>query len=125
MWTPRTRSAQVIRFPPSHRFGTDAPTSEIKPLTHPRVRSNSAYVTVVLLSRVVTTLGSLSEVTRQTIEDLFAEDLAYLSSRREPRRLRSHGVDAIDAVAAADHDELTRVTGIGKVRAQEIRRSAR
>lgn len=39
-------------------------------------------------------------------------------------RLRSHGFDSVEAVAAADHDELTQVTGIGEVRAREIRQSA-
>lgn len=39
-------------------------------------------------------------------------------------RLRSHGFDSIEAVAAADHDGLTQVTGIGEVRAREIRQSA-
>lgn len=40
-------------------------------------------------------------------------------------RLRSHGFNSVGAVAAADHDDLTQVTGIGKVRAQEIRQSAK
>jgi len=51
---------------------------EIKPLRDPRVQSNSAYLTVILLSRVVTDLGSLSEVTPHVIENLFVADLNYL-----------------------------------------------
>ncbi len=51
---------------------------EILPLRDPRVRDNDAYLTVLLLSRVVTQLGSLPEVNPGVIEGLFASDLAFL-----------------------------------------------
>ena len=51
---------------------------EIEPLQDPRVQANEAYLVVLLLSRVVTRLGNLSAVTPQTIERLYASDLAYL-----------------------------------------------
>ena len=51
---------------------------EILPLRDSRVQSNPAYLVVILLSRVVTRLGSLGQVTPKTIEGLFATDLAYL-----------------------------------------------
>ena len=51
---------------------------EIVPQRDPRVRENEAYLTVILLSRVVTKLGSLSQVTTGTIEGLYASDLAFL-----------------------------------------------
>jgi hypothetical protein len=51
---------------------------EILPLKDPRVQKNPAYLVVVLLSRVVTGLGSLRMITTQTIENLFVADLAYL-----------------------------------------------
>ncbi|MFB2877378.1 hypothetical protein [Floridanema aerugineum] len=51
---------------------------EIVPLRDPRVKSNPAYATVIILSRVITKLGALEEVTPATIEDLFACDLNYL-----------------------------------------------
>lgn len=51
---------------------------EILPLKDPRVQSNQAYLVVVLLSRVITKLGSLSQVTPKMIEGLYAGDLAYL-----------------------------------------------
>ncbi|HVT28693.1 MAG TPA: hypothetical protein VHE81_11820 [Lacipirellulaceae bacterium] len=51
---------------------------EILPLKDPRVQSNEAYLVVILLSRVVTRLGSLSQITPKTIEGLFAADLAFL-----------------------------------------------
>ncbi|AFZ01401.1 hypothetical protein [Calothrix sp. PCC 6303] len=51
---------------------------EIVPLRDPRVKSNPAYATVIILSRVITTLGALDEVTPVVIEGLFACDLSYL-----------------------------------------------
>ena len=51
---------------------------EIEPLRDPRVRENEAYLTVILLSRVMTKLGSITQVTPKTVEGLFAADLAYL-----------------------------------------------
>jgi hypothetical protein len=51
---------------------------EILPQRDPRVRDNEAYLTVLLLSRVVTKLGTVPQVTSGTIEGLFASDLAFL-----------------------------------------------
>jgi hypothetical protein len=51
---------------------------EIEPLRDARVKENEAYLTVIVLSRVVTELGSVSQVTPKTIEGLFVADLAYL-----------------------------------------------
>jgi hypothetical protein len=51
---------------------------EIAPLRDPRARENPAYVAVLLMARVVTRLGTLAEVNTNTIENLFAGDLAYL-----------------------------------------------
>lgn len=51
---------------------------EILPLKDPRVKSNPAYLTVILLSRVITKLGSLENLNPTIIENLFASDLAYL-----------------------------------------------
>ncbi len=51
---------------------------EILPLKDPRVQSNPAYLIVILLSLVVTRLGSLEVINPRVIEELFASDLAYL-----------------------------------------------
>jgi len=51
---------------------------EIAPLRDLRVRSNQAYLVIILLSRVIVKLGTLSQVTSGVIENLFAADLAYL-----------------------------------------------
>jgi hypothetical protein len=51
---------------------------EIVPLRDPRVKSNPAYATVIILSRVITRLGALEEVSPQVVEGFFACDLSYL-----------------------------------------------
>lgn len=51
---------------------------EIVPMRDPRVKSNPAYSTIIILSRVITRLGALEEVTPTIVEDLFACDLNYL-----------------------------------------------
>src|SRR5574337_740312 len=51
---------------------------EILPLKDPRVQSNSAYLIVILLSRVITRLGAVAHINPKVIEGLFAADLAYL-----------------------------------------------
>jgi hypothetical protein len=51
---------------------------EITPLRDPRVRSNEAYLVVILLAQVITRLGALPKVTPTVIENLFAADVAYL-----------------------------------------------
>jgi hypothetical protein len=51
---------------------------EIESVAHTRVQENDAYLPIVLLSRVITQLGSLSQITPTVVERLFAADLAYL-----------------------------------------------
>lgn len=51
---------------------------EVEPFQHPRARTNDAYISIVLLSRVVTRLGNISPVSMDIIEGLFASDFTYL-----------------------------------------------
>jgi hypothetical protein len=51
---------------------------EILPLRDPRVRNNEAYLVVILLSQVITRLGSLPKVTPALVEKFFAADIAFL-----------------------------------------------
>jgi hypothetical protein len=51
---------------------------EITPLNDLRVQSNEAYLVIVLLTRVITNLGTLPQVNTSVVENLFAADLAYL-----------------------------------------------
>lgn len=67
---------------------------EIKPTTDPRVQSNPAYMTVIILSRVITDLGDLDEVTPHIVENLFVSDLEYLQDMYE--RINDEGRDAVE-----------------------------
>ena len=51
---------------------------ELVPLRDSRVMENPAFLTVVLLGRVVTRLGTIEEIDSSIIQDLFASDLAFL-----------------------------------------------
>ena len=51
---------------------------EIEPLRDPRVRENPAYLSILLLARVVTRIGELHEVTPSLIESLYAADFDHL-----------------------------------------------
>jgi len=53
---------------------------EIVPLRDPRVQANASYLIIILLSRVITSLGDVAMITPQVIEGLFVEDLNYLQS---------------------------------------------
>ena len=80
---------------------------EILPLKDPRVQQNPAYLTVIVLARVITRLGSVPDVNTKVIEGLFASDLNHLQTlyeringdvtdRRAVRRIRGrvHGGEA-------------------------------
>lgn len=66
---------------------------EIAPLRDARVRQNQAYLVVILLSRVVTRLGNISQVTPYEIENLFTSDLAFL--QRLYRQVNEQGSSLI------------------------------
>ena len=51
---------------------------EITILNDMRVQSNNAYIVIVLLARVITSLGTLASINTNVIENLFASDLTYL-----------------------------------------------
>jgi hypothetical protein len=51
---------------------------ELVPLRDVRVQENPAYLSVVLLGRVITRLGSLASVHDGIVENMFASDLAFL-----------------------------------------------
>ena len=51
---------------------------ELVPLVDDRVRENHAYLTIVLVSRVLTRLGTVTDVHPGVVENMFASDLAFL-----------------------------------------------
>ena len=52
--------------------------SEIEAMRDPRVRSNEAYLSIVLLSRVLVNLGDIAPVDPTTVKSLFSADFVYL-----------------------------------------------
>ncbi len=77
-----------------HKTGTmrlATARDELLPLLDDRVRSNPAYLTVVLLSRVLTRLGTIEgdDVRASVVENLFASDLAFLQDLY--RRVNTEG----------------------------------
>lgn len=66
-----------------HKKGTmrlATAADEILPMRDPRVQQNPSYLTIILLSRVVTNLGSLRAIDTKTVEKLFTADLTYLQN---------------------------------------------
>lgn len=51
---------------------------EILPMKDPRVRQNPAYLPVILLARVVTRIGSVTQINTHVIENLYSSDFSYL-----------------------------------------------
>ena len=51
---------------------------EIAPLRDPRVRANQAYLVIILLTRVITSLGTVEVIDTSVVENLFSADLGYL-----------------------------------------------
>jgi hypothetical protein len=81
-----------------HREGTmrlATARDEIEPLRDAEVRQNEAYLSVLLLSRVVTRIGGVSDVTPEVIEGLYAADFDHLQRLYE--RLNTDG-EAVGSV---------------------------
>ncbi|MFE2847549.1 hypothetical protein ACFXKS_29180 [Streptomyces scopuliridis] len=62
---------------------------ELIPLRDDRVRENAAYLSVVLIARVVSRIGTVDDIHPGVIEDLFASDLAFLQDFY--RRINAEG----------------------------------
>jgi hypothetical protein len=62
---------------------------ELLPLYDARVQENAAYTTVVLLGRVITSLGTLGTIDGSVIENMFASDVAFLQDFY--RRINAEG----------------------------------
>jgi hypothetical protein len=77
----------VVHRPGRMRLATAR--DELLPLYDERVQENAAFTTVVLLSRVITSLGTLPAVTSTVIENMFASDVAFLQDFY--RRINAEG----------------------------------
>lgn len=77
---------------------------EIAPMRDPRVRSNQAYLVVILLTRVITRLGELEDINSGVIENLFSADLAFLQDFY--RRINEAGSSLVEAVCPACNQRI-------------------
>ncbi len=102
-----------------HRRGTmrlATAADEILPLRDPRVQQNEAYLAVIVLARVITRLGTLTEVHTGVIENLYASDLAYLQRLYE----KFNGSDEVEPEIAPEKQwatggkTLRRFTAVGE-----------
>jgi hypothetical protein len=75
---------------------------EILPLRDPRVRENEAYLTVLILSRVITELGDIPQVTPGVVEGLFAPDLAFLQDLYRRVNQEGHTRAIVECPACAN-----------------------
>lgn len=80
---------------------------EILPLKDPRVQQNPAYLTIIVLSRVITRLGSLVDVNTKVVEGFFASDLNYLQKLYEQLNL-----DDEAAAVTSNGEPSTRSPGL-------------
>jgi hypothetical protein len=68
---------------------------EIEPLRDLEVRQNEAYLAVLLLSRVITRVGTVTEIDPEFVEGLYAADFDHLQRLYE--RINTDG-EAVGAV---------------------------
>jgi hypothetical protein len=81
-----------------HRHGTmrlATARDEIEPLRDAQARQNEAYLAVLLLARVVTRIGEITEITPDVVEELYAADFDHLQRLYE--RINTDG-EAVGAV---------------------------
>jgi hypothetical protein len=83
---------------------------EILPLRDPRVRENEAYLSVILLARVIVRLGTLTEVHAGVVERLFAADLAFLQDLYRRINQEGHTLAAVTCPSCG-HDFQVDVAG--------------
>jgi hypothetical protein len=74
---------------------------ELIPLRDDRVRENPAYLTVVLLARVITKLGAIDDVHAGIVENLFASDLAFLQDLYGRVNAEGHARAAVSCPACS------------------------
>ncbi|MFM7146717.1 MAG: hypothetical protein ACKOW5_10340 [Actinomycetales bacterium] len=91
-----------------HREGTmrlATARDELMPLLDPKVRQNEAFLSLVLLARVVTRLGSLPVIDDQVIGGLWATDLAFLQDLY--RRINTEGHTLVEVTCPSCNSDFT------------------
>jgi hypothetical protein len=92
-----------------HREGTmrlATARDEIEPLRDPEVRSNQAYLSVLLLARTVTRIGEITEISPELIEDLYAADFDHLQRLYERINTDGEAVGVVSCPACTNEFEV-------------------
>lgn len=87
---------------------------EILPLKDPRVVKNPAYLVVILLSRVVTSLEGVEQITPKVIENLYATDLAYLQNLYNEINQLPEGQRQTVTCPQCEHEFSVEPAGLGE-----------
>lgn len=95
--------AGVVHRSGSMRLATAR--DELLPLYDDRVRENAAYLTVVLLARVITRLGTLTDIHPGMVENFFASDVAFLQDLY--RRVNQEGHTRAAVTCPACHEQFS------------------
>ena len=92
-----------------HRRGSmrlSTAKDELIPLRDLRVRENPPYLSVVLLGRVITRLGTLDEVHDGIVENMFASDLAFLQDFYQQINAEGHTRASVTCPSCAESFEV-------------------
>ena len=95
------------------RMRLSTAADEILPLKDPRVVANQAYLVIILLSRVVIKLGTLSQVNPKIIEGLYSADLAFLQEFYNTINTSGKGTKDV-ACPKCEHQFEFEVNGLGE-----------
>ncbi len=79
---------------------------EIEPLREVEVRQNQAYLTVALLARTVTRIGTVTDITPELVEGLFAADFDHLQRLYERINTDDEAVGVVACPACAHEFEV-------------------
>ena len=89
-----------------HREGTmrlATARDELMPLLDPKVKENEAFLSLVLLSRVITELGTLPSIDDQVIGGLWATDLAFLQDLYRQVNTEGHTLVEVSCPSCASN----------------------
>jgi hypothetical protein len=82
-----------------HRQGTmrlATARDEIEPLRDQSVRGNAAYLAVLLLARTITRIGTITDVTPDLVEGLYAADFDHLQRLYERVNVAGDAVGVVE-----------------------------
>ena len=87
---------------------------ELEPLRDPAVRENEAYLTVLLLARVILRIGDQTTITPELVEGLYAADFDHLQRLYERINSDSEAVGQVDcpSCGAAFEVDLSQIEDV-------------